>query len=131
MKLYFSLILFLCLYSNVQAQGKVTFIESDKIKSIFNNYIQKNKANTTIKGWRIQILSTTDRKEMESTRNRFTSSFPNVSNAWKHVSPYYQIRIGAYRTKEELQEFLYEVKKEFPASIAVQDDIEKIDLINF
>jgi hypothetical protein len=109
----------------------VIFNESEKVKSLMSAYIQKNKANSTIRGWRIQILSTTDRKEMENTRSRFISFYPSIPNNWKHVSPYYQIRVGAFRSKEEMQELLYELKKDFPASISVQDDIEKYDLIGF
>jgi hypothetical protein len=113
----------------IAQQGKVVFNEPEKVKALMNSFVQKNKANRTIRGWRIQILSTTDRKEMETTRSRFSSSYPSIPNNWKHISPYYQIRIGAYRTKEEMQEFLYILKKEFPAAIAVQDEIEKYDLI--
>lgn len=116
---------------HAMCQGKVVFNEPDNVKSVMNIFIQKNKANSTIKGWRIQILSTTDRKEMEATRSRFMSAYPSLPNAWKHISPYYQIRVGAFRTKEEMQQTLYELKAEFPAAIGVQDEIQKIDLINF
>jgi hypothetical protein len=68
---------------------------------------------------------------MESARSKFTAMYPGIPSAWKHVSPYYHVRIGAYRTKNELVSFLTELKKEFPAAIAVMDDINKYDLINY
>jgi hypothetical protein len=117
--------------SLLNGQGRVVFNEPDKVKTAINNFIQKNKANSIIRGWRIQILSTTDRKEMENTRSRFISMRPSMPNSWKHISPYYQIRVGAYRTKEEMQQVLYELKRDFPAAIGVQDEIQKFDLINF
>jgi transketolase len=126
------LIFFTMIFAHqLMGQGRVVFSEPDKVKMALNTFIMKNKANSTIKGWRIQILSTTDRKEMENTRSRFMASHPTMPNNWKHISPYYQIRVGAYRTKEEMQQVLYELKREYPASIGVQDDIEKYDLINF
>jgi maltooligosyltrehalose synthase len=125
------LFLFLNISFQLVGQGRFIFNEPDKVKTAINNFIQKKKANTTLKGWRIQILSTTDRKEMENTRSRFISMRPSMPNSWKHISPYYQIRVGAYRTKEEMQPVLYELKRDFPAAIAVQDEIQKFDLINF
>jgi hypothetical protein len=129
-RIFFLLLIFSMPYL-LKGQGKVVFNEPDKFKNAINSFIQKNKANSTIKGWRIQILSTIDRKEMENARSKFISLRPTMPNTWKHISPYYQIRVGAYRTKEEMQLVLYELKRDFPAAIGVQDEIQKFDLINF
>jgi hypothetical protein len=113
------------------AQGSVVFIESGDVSNIFNDYVIKNKKNPTIKGWRIQILSTDDRKEMESVKSKFTQEFPSMPVGWKHISPYYQIRVGAFRSKAETLTYIYDIKKSFPAAIAVQDDVKKIDFISY
>ena len=125
----FSLLIFN--FISLVAQGKVIINESPAIKSMFQDYVEKQRAQTTIKGWRIQIISTDDRREMETAKSRFSSLYPGMPTAWKHVSPYYHVRIGAYRTKNELMSFLTEIKREFPAAIAVMDDINKYDLINY
>ena len=114
-----------------QGQGKVVFEEPSNVSQAFEHFIQKNRAEPTIRGWRIQIISTDDRREMENIRGRFTALYPGIPTAWKHVSPYYHIRVGAYRTKNEMMQFLTEIKKEFPAAIPVQDDIQKYDLIPY
>lgn len=123
--------IFTCTFLVSKAQGKVVFIEPESLKSIFTNYIAKNQAEKTIKGWRIQIISTADRREMESIRAQFANLYPNMPSAWKHVSPYYHVRVGAFREKIHLLEKLAEIKKDFPAAIPVQDDIAKYDLLNF
>jgi hypothetical protein len=116
-------------YTN--AQGKVVFNEPSNVSRIMSDYIEKNKSQQTLMGWKIQIISTSDRREMDAVREKFNALFPSMPNSWKHVVPNYQVRVGAFRSKEELLNRLYEIKKEFPASIAVQDQINKIDLINF
>ncbi len=127
----FSLI-FICLLScSANAQGKVVFNEIGDVSSLFNQYIEKQKSITTIRGWRIQILSTDDRKVMEATRSKFSQEYPSIPINWKHISPYYQVRVGAYKTKMELMNHIHEYKKSFPAAIAVQDDIKKIDFISY
>jgi hypothetical protein len=131
MKNIFIIMLFTCTFNVIKAQGKIVFNEPEALKSIFSNYISKNQAEKTIKGWRIQIISTSDRREMESVRAQFLNLYPNMPSSWKHVSPYYHVRVGAYREKVELLEKLAEIKKDFPASIPVQDDIAKYDLLHF
>lgn len=117
--------------SPLNGQGRVEITESPAIKSLFQHFVETERAQSTIKGWRIQIISTDDRREMETAKSRFSNLYPGIPSAWKHVSPYYHVRIGAYRTKTELKNFLTEIKKEFPAAIAVMDDINKYDLINY
>lgn len=114
-----------------QAQGRVVFEEEYSVSRTFDNFIHKNRSEPTIRGWKIQIISTDDRREMENIRGRFTTLYPGIPNAWKHVSPYYHVRVGAWKTKNEMMHFLSEIKKDFPAAIPVQDDIQKYDLIPY
>ncbi len=131
LKSIFVLVVFFAFNGWVQAQGKVHFNEPSNVSTIFSNYVIKSRTETTIRGWRIQIVSTDDRREMENTKSKFSSLYPGVPSAWKHVSPYFHIRVGAYRTKTEMMSFLATLKKDFPAAIPVQDDIKKYDLISY
>ena len=103
----------------------------ESIQYMMTRWIEKNKINTTTKAWRVQILSTDDRRKMEQTQTKFQQLYPDIPLSWKHVSPYYQIRVGAFRSKTELFGLLTLLKNDFPSSTPVLDDIEKLDLINF
>jgi hypothetical protein len=116
---------------DVAAQGKVIIKESQAIKAFMEQFIKKNKENKTISGWRVQIVSTDDRREMDQIRSKFIGLYPDEPLTWKHVSPYYQVRVGAFKTKSEMMPFLYELKKIFPTAIPVQENIDKFDLIKF
>ncbi len=131
LKSFFVLVLCFSFFHLGFGQGKVRFHEPSNISTLFSNYVIKNRAETTIRGWRIQIVSTDDRREMENAKSKFTSLYPSIPSAWKHISPYYHVRVGAYRTKTEMMSFLASLKKDFPAAIPVQDDIQKYDLINY
>jgi SPOR domain len=130
-KSIFVLVVILCCSALCHAQGKVHFNEPANVSTLFTNYVIKNRTETTIRGWRIQIVSTDDRREMENIKSKFSNLYPGIPSAWKHVSPYYHVRVGAYRTKTEMMSFLATLKKDFPAAIPVQDDIQKYDLISY
>ncbi|NNK90700.1 MAG: SPOR domain-containing protein [Saprospiraceae bacterium] len=115
--------------SSVMAIGQVTVKEEPIVAQAMDTYMTRNLEENIIRGWRIQIITTDDRREMDLANQKFSMLYPHIKYEWQHNAPYYQVRIGAYEKKEDLEAFLLELKKEFPSAIPVQDDIKKEDLI--
>lgn len=111
-------------------QKYVTIKASSSIDKMMDKFIENGKANEKIKAWRIQIITTDNRREMEQTLALFEAMYPGVSRDWKHVSPYYQVRVGYYENKNKLMPFLLELKKKFPTATPVYDDINKKTLVS-
>ena len=128
MRIILILIFFVFIYSPMKSQ-EVVINESPVIKSALENFEVANREETSIKGWKIQIVTTADRRESENAKRKFQNIYPNIPVHWEHKSPYYVVRVGAYEKKIDLMSFLYELKKQFPAATPVVDDIRKIDLI--
>jgi len=82
-----------------------------------------------VRGWRIQILTTNDRRKMENGIKRFEVLYPHIPYKWEHNPPYYQVRIGAYELREDLESMLLQLKRDFPAALPVQAEMEKTELI--
>ena len=114
---------------HLSGQGKVNVYTSATINKMMDEFTSKNKAEETIKGWRIQIITTNDRRKMEKAKSQFESIYPDVELKWNHVAPYYRVKVGAYETKMQLMGFLLELKEEFPGVIPVMDNIKKSDLV--
>ena len=93
-------------------------------------YLEINRANDKALAWRIQLITTNDRRKMEATRSKFYAIYPDIRLNWKHESPYYHVQIGAYRRKIDLQYFLMSLKEEFPNAIPVLERIPKKELLN-
>jgi len=93
-------------------------------------FVANGKANETIKAWRIQIITTDDRREMENARSVFSSLYPGMNMDWKHVAPYYQVRVGYFENRNKLMPFLLELKKTFVAATPVYDNVSKKALIS-
>ncbi|MCB0642561.1 MAG: SPOR domain-containing protein [Phaeodactylibacter sp.] len=103
-------------------QGKVTITEQAGISALMSHYIKVNKNTATVEGWRIQLMATTDRQEMEMALNRFRSRYPSISVDWVHAKPYYKIRAGAFNSKMDALRVLYILKQEFPSAYPAMDN---------
>ena len=112
---------------NMDAQ--VTIVEDDQVSQMLRNYQSNERTESTIKGYRIQIITTPDRRKMENAKAKFKDMHLNVYMEWNHVSPYYQVSVGAYETKMDLMDFMIDIKKDFSNAIPVVSDIEKNGLI--
>lgn len=110
--------------------SQINITEEATVSNVMNSYLNQNRSSDYIKGWKIQIITTSDRRKMEAARSKFKSYYPAMYVEWKHVSPYYHIQVGAFRTKLELQGFLLELKQNFPNAIPVMADIRKTSLLD-
>jgi hypothetical protein len=122
------LIAFLFSISCLQAQ--ISVHASSSVEKMMQEMIVRGKATESVKAWRIQIITTDDRREMEAARARFKSMHSDISMDWKHVAPYYQVRVGYFESKNKLMPFLLELKETFPAATPVYDNVRKADLLN-
>ena len=126
MKRGFTALLFVLFAASLSAQVYIN--EEADVSRLMDTYYKENAEKPIFRGWRIQITTTNDRSEMESAIRKFDMLYPEIDYKWQHNPPYYQVRIGAYQKRDDLEAFLLELKKEFPSAIPVQDDIRKIEL---
>ena len=112
------------------SQG-VTIVEHGGIRSLMQQYIQQNQEDVYVQGWRIQIITTNDRRKMEDARAKFRYLYPDMNLSWEHKSPYYLVKVGAYQEKMDLQGFLLDIKRDFPGAIPIMDRMKKDELIGF
>jgi hypothetical protein len=114
----------------IRAQSNVKVEMSLSVEKYMERFKSSGKANENIKAWRIQIITTDDRREMEIAKSTFTAMYPGVNIDWRHVAPYYQVRIGYFENKNKLMPFLLELKKTFPSATPVYDIVSKRALVS-
>jgi hypothetical protein len=113
----------LCIFVlRMPAQSKVTIIEDPGVTKMMEQYSQEHKALQAVEGWRVQILATPDRQNLDRSLQTFQSRFPSLSADWVHHNPYYKIRVGAFTTKLEAMRLLYLLKPEYPGAYLVADN---------
>ncbi len=115
-----ALFLFLSLASS-QAQN-ITLNASSEVKILMNRYGAENRMSEFVDGWRIQIVSSTDRRKIDEMRKSFIQKFPNIPIKMEHTPPYYKIRAGAFVTKLDAMGLLYTIKQEVPGAYPTKDN---------
>jgi hypothetical protein len=119
----------LLLWSQLANAQKIAITEEPVISQMMKKFVEVNKQKKSISGWRIQISSTTDRRMMEDVVKRFQQSYAHIPVSWIHAKPYYQVRVGAFKTKLESLRLLSLIKAEYPEAYPVMDNnIKQADL---
>jgi hypothetical protein len=116
---------FLSLLLSVTTLGlaqKGSLTEDPIVTKMMTQFAENNKTKRTVDGWRIQIASTTDRKQMEEALRTFESKYPTVPVNWIHAKPYYQLRVGAFTSKMESLRLLSYLKMDYPSAYPAQDN---------
>jgi cell division protein FtsN len=97
-------VLLSCVYP-LSAQ-EVQVNEEPKIAQLTKTWASNNRANPRIDGWRVQIMASTDRQQVEAARTKFRTENPEVAAEWTLEKPYYKLRVGAFRNKQEALAFI-------------------------
>ncbi|MEM6398181.1 MAG: SPOR domain-containing protein [Bacteroidota bacterium] len=129
MKFYGLFILLTTSTLSVLAQGNVQVTAEEPVNRLLNAFMQVNEETTTVEGWRVQILATTDRQRLETVESRFERQYPSVPVDWVHTSPYYKLRAGAFLTKLEAERLKFSLSREFEGVYLVRDEVEETELL--
>ncbi len=105
--------------------------EDPLITSMMEKFVEVNQSRQYVEGWRIQILATTNRQRLESSRQSFQYRYPNIPVTWVHSSPHYKLRAGAFSTKLEALRLKYILERDYSGIYLVRDDqIRPQELLN-
>ncbi len=119
----------LCYLSAVPAITGQVLIEHEnaKMEEVITWYRSVNKGQKTLKGWTIQILSTRDRREMESEMSIFRQRFPELSIRQVYNEPYYTLKVGSFVSKMEALGLRGYLQRYYNYAILSQENVRKED----
>lgn len=80
--------------------------------------LKRGGAMTKLVGYRIQVFmdnnQRTAKSEAQIKERNITSRFPQIGTYLSYTPPYWRLRVGDFRTREEAVEMMSQIKKEFP-----------------
>lgn len=116
----FSVLILSCLANAVHGQD-VQLNLDPAVAQLVRAWVSQNRVNPGIDGWRLQLMSTTDRSRVEAGKMQFLSLYPTIPADWIHEKPYYKLRVGAFHTRQEAQAFLTLLKDTYPGAYPARD----------
>ena len=109
---------------NNNTKGQVTVIAPDQLIERLkpengdpNNGVPKKAASSNV-GYRIQAFSgnsATAKREAQVRERNIISRFPQMRPYIGYKAPSWRLRVGDFRTRDEAEEMLKQLKKAFPA----------------
>lgn len=115
------LFVFLLSFGQSATAQNIQVEEEYAVSRMMARFGELNKMKSTVPGWRIQLVATTDRRKMEATKEAFMKKYPEISIDWQHAKPYYRLRAGAFKTKLEAMRVLDRLKKDYPSAFPAKD----------
>lgn len=107
--------------------GVITINQDARIEQLVERHIELNKsAKGTISGWRVQIYNssgTNSRAEAQNVRKLFLSKYPDIGAYLIYQPPFFKIRVGDFRTKDEAYSLYKKLLTDFPVSYLITDHI--------
>ena len=110
--------------------AQIVVKEQPEVALIMEHFIKIGKEEPYFDGWRVKIISTTDRRQLEAVRRKFERMYPEINYVLGHESPYYSLTVGSFEDRIALEPDLNKYKKDFPSSIPFRDKIMKTELFD-
>lgn len=121
-------IIFLSLAAHAQdSTGLVTIHKDPRLdllirkQSEANAYIKKSTAHT-MRGYRLLIVNTNKRDEAIAAKTRIYTSFPELKPYLIYQSPFFKVKAGDFKTREEALQYQKTLTPYFPKGVFVIND---------
>ncbi|MEO7176448.1 MAG: SPOR domain-containing protein [Saprospiraceae bacterium] len=128
-KTLLSICLVLCLTSSRSAAQNITVYETPNVRAMLERFVQVNQTHMKLKGYRVQLIFTNDRRVMESEKRKFEHKYEGQKTVWSFNDPYFQLRTGAFANRVEADQFLSTLKHEYPSAFVIEDEIQVVELV--
>lgn len=105
--------------------GEISISQSINVKNALYNQIQANSSRK-IQGYRVRIYfdnGKNARNQSEYIARTFAESYPEQRVYRSHVSPYFKVTVGDFRTKTEAQIFAQSISGRYPSVFLVKEAI--------
>jgi len=90
-----------------------------------NAAIKKANARTA-RGFRILVINTNKRDEAIAAKTKLYTNFPELKAYLVYQSPYFKLKVGNFKTREEAQQYQKSLGYYFPKGVFIVTDTIEI-----
>lgn len=107
--------------------GMVRIFKDPRLDLLIKKQIEVNEYNTRASrritaGYRILVANTKDRQEAINAKAMLYDKFPELKSYLWHQSPYYKLKVGNFRTKEDAEAYAEKLRPFFQKGIFLMND---------
>ena len=110
----------------VPDSGEVKVVADPRIEKLLDRRKELFLADSARVGYRIQILSATDRKQAMMELENFQLKYPEIPVYIKYDSPNFKLRVGDFSDKIEAQYWFARLQGEYPNLFLVPDKVNPL-----
>ena len=86
-------------------------------------YAAIKKANArTARGFRLLVVNTNKRDEAIAAKTKVYTNFPELKAYLTYQSPYFKLKVGNFKTREEAKEYQKHLTAFFPKGVFIMND---------
>ena len=86
-------------------------------KQIEINEVTTRSARRFVPGYRILVMNTNNREKVQEAKTKIYQRYPQQKTYMTWQAPFFKLKVGNFRDREEAEEFLIELKRIFPTGI--------------
>ncbi|HYC40437.1 MAG TPA: SPOR domain-containing protein [Chitinophagaceae bacterium] len=80
----------------------------------------------TAKGFRLMIISTTNREEAIAAKTKIYTYFPELKAYLWYQSPYFRLKVGNFKEREDAESYRHRLNVYFPKGVFIMRDIVEV-----
>src|SRR5688572_24969197 len=129
--IFFCLLLF-SLPSIAQTDSGTVVVHKDpRIELLINKQIEINEYTTrnarrNVQGYRILVINTNDRSKATEAKARIYQKFRELPAYLMYQSPFYKLKVGNFREREEAEQYLVDIQRFFPSGVYIVRDVIEV-----
>jgi hypothetical protein len=122
-------------YRRSSDSGLFLVVKDPRLDKLVQQQIEVNEYTTrtarrNVAGFRILILNTKQRQEALDAKGLIYEKFPELKAYLWHQSPYFKLKAGNFKLKEEAELYVRKMKPFFPRGVFVINDEIDTNFLN-
>ncbi len=112
-------------------EGKIVIHQEEGIDYLMKTMVEENARKNGVDGWQIQLYSGTGpegKRQAMEVKTKMLEEFPDVQTITKYNPPFWRVRVGNYRNRNEALPMLKQLKSLFPNCYSVKGIVRMEDL---
>ena len=116
-------------FAQADSTSSIVIHKDPRIDMLVKKQAQINEETTrearrNVPGFRIQVISTSDRSAAISAKTKVYQLYPELKPYLLYQSPYFRVRVGNFTDRDQAADYIKTLSKQFPNVSLVRDIVE-------